>query len=357
LRIPLVNPADQIPGLRGLSLSVAARHDDYSDFGRSTNPQYALVWTPHESIFVRLSYGTAFRPPSLFELYSPRIETLTQLTDPLRNESLTATRIIGGNPDLGPFEADAFSARLVFSPQEIHGLSASMTYWQVEIDQRIAVFSIPILMQNEARFPERVLRAAPTPADQAAGLPGRVISIDTSRINFGRLDTSGIDFSVDLSHDTRFGKVHSGFSATWVREYSSVNLPGAAPEERVGVASAAAGTILRWNAAATLGWTAYGVSASATARYAPSYADAIPGAQRNGRTVASQTLVDVQLAYEFAPQGGDKSDVLSGLRISVGATNLLDKDPPFSESTGGGYDRSQANVLGRFAYLTLSKRF
>lgn len=52
------------------TLTVGLRHDDYSDFGSTTNPRAALVWDVAYDVTARLLYGTAFRAPSFTELYA-----------------------------------------------------------------------------------------------------------------------------------------------------------------------------------------------------------------------------------------------------------------------------------------------
>lgn len=52
----------------GLTLGI--RHDNYSDFGATTNPRAALVWKYLEGWDAKFLYGTAFRAPSYVELYN-----------------------------------------------------------------------------------------------------------------------------------------------------------------------------------------------------------------------------------------------------------------------------------------------
>lgn len=49
-----------------LTLLAGVRYDS-SPFGESTNPRIGLVWQPSAATTLKLLYGTAFRPPSLFE--------------------------------------------------------------------------------------------------------------------------------------------------------------------------------------------------------------------------------------------------------------------------------------------------
>jgi outer membrane receptor for ferrienterochelin and colicin len=66
------------------TLTAGVRHDQYSDFGGTTNPRVALVWDASYDLTVKLLYGRAFRAPSFAESYG--------ITNP----------VALGNPDLKP---------------------------------------------------------------------------------------------------------------------------------------------------------------------------------------------------------------------------------------------------------------
>jgi len=53
-----------------LDLALSLRHDDHSVYGGSTTGRVALAWRPNDATVLRASYGTGFRAPSLYELYS-----------------------------------------------------------------------------------------------------------------------------------------------------------------------------------------------------------------------------------------------------------------------------------------------
>ncbi len=46
-------------------LTAGIRHDHYSDFGDTTNPRLAIVWSTTQALTSKLLYGEAFRSPSL----------------------------------------------------------------------------------------------------------------------------------------------------------------------------------------------------------------------------------------------------------------------------------------------------
>lgn len=49
-------------------LTIGLRHDNYSDFGSTTNPRLALVWRTNPKLTSKFLFGTAFRAPKVAEL-------------------------------------------------------------------------------------------------------------------------------------------------------------------------------------------------------------------------------------------------------------------------------------------------
>jgi iron complex outermembrane receptor protein len=60
---------DEFSILKNLILNAGFRHDQYSIFGGTNNPRLALIYNPFEKTIIKLLYGTAFRPPNVYELY------------------------------------------------------------------------------------------------------------------------------------------------------------------------------------------------------------------------------------------------------------------------------------------------
>lgn len=68
-RVNYVYAQDEWAFTRDWYLTAGVRHDQYSDFGGTTNPRLALVWETAYNLTSKLLYGRAFRPPSFSELY------------------------------------------------------------------------------------------------------------------------------------------------------------------------------------------------------------------------------------------------------------------------------------------------
>lgn len=345
------------PGMERLTLKLAARYDDYSDFGETVNPQYGLVWKPISDLTLRASYGTSFRPPSLFELYAPRIQVPLPVPDPARNgETSSAIAFSGGNPNLNPIEGESWTAGFVWTPVGFEGLRVSASWWQITLKKRVSFVPYQTILAYESLFADRVVRAPATPADVAAGLPGRLQSLDISRINYGSLDTSGIDASASYAMDFGSTQLITSLGGTWVHDYRSHDLPDAPAVERVGIASVY-GTIARWRATASADLIRGALSAGLTARLTADYDDAIgvPGVA-TGRRIHVPRYFDVRFGWDA--DGSTAKGIWRGVRLSIGATNVTDEEAPFAEiGLNTGVDMSQSDLRGRFVYADLSKRF
>jgi iron complex outermembrane receptor protein len=60
---------DEFAIRKGLILNAGLRHDQYQQFGGTTNPRVALIYSPLNRTTLKLIYGQAFRAPNNYELY------------------------------------------------------------------------------------------------------------------------------------------------------------------------------------------------------------------------------------------------------------------------------------------------
>lgn len=79
-------------------LTAGLRHDDYSDFGGTTNPRLALVWSTRHDLTSKLLYGRAFRAPSFAQ------------TRGINNP------VVLGNPDLDPETIETLELAFDYRP-------------------------------------------------------------------------------------------------------------------------------------------------------------------------------------------------------------------------------------------------
>jgi iron complex outermembrane recepter protein len=344
----------RVPLLEKVTLKIAARGDDWGE-GEIVNPQYGIVWKPADAWLFRASYGTSFRPPSLFELNLSIQQPMIPISDPLRGgEVSNVILIVGRNRELELVTARSFSVGFSFSPPEMPGLRLGSNYWRVQMDNRIIVPNYQELMEREGAFAGRVVRNDPTAQDLHEGWPGRLRSIDITRVNYGDLETSGIDFDGSVQVERHWGCLQLDLGVTWVDEYRTHDMNPGLPVERVGIANAQ-GTIPEWRAIGTLSWKLGAFGASTTATRTPSYRDSDLALGTLDRRIGSQTLVDVQLWTDLNLGG---NALFEGSTIALGARNLFDESPEFSNSGASlGHDISQSELTRRFVYFRIGKRF
>ena len=107
--------------LADVELTAGLRYDDYSDFGSTTNPRVALVWTADEKFTTKLLYGSAFRAPSFAELY-------------FRNNPVTL-----GNSNLKPEHID--TVELSFNYRATPNLQTTLTLFDYQAQDMIEFLS------------------------------------------------------------------------------------------------------------------------------------------------------------------------------------------------------------------------
>lgn len=84
---------DEYQVLDNLILNAGIRYDHFDTFGDTVNPRVAVIYSPFSRTTFKVLFGTAFRPPSGYELYYA--DGYTQKTNPdLREERSTNCELI-----------------------------------------------------------------------------------------------------------------------------------------------------------------------------------------------------------------------------------------------------------------------
>lgn len=336
-----------------LAATLSARVDHFSDIDPILTPQYALTWQPLKALQVRWSYRRGFRVPSTYELFGPSYDVQTLVADRRRNGEVSViTAHVGSSVDLRPAHGESTAVTVKVTPSYRHDLEMIASYWMKRVDRRIVPLPLSLILDHEDEFADRFIRDAPTPADQAAARPGTLRAVDLSLFNVGGIEASGVDATVSY----RFNReLQAQFSATWMDEFTTVDVPEGPTMDRIGIANPR-GTIPRWRAFAAVHWNNAPASASLIARYVGSSEDVI-GNQGTGRQLNAQTSVDLQASLNlstFAPTVAS----WRGLSLTAGVLNLFDTAPQFAAAgLDQGYDPSLSDPRQRFGYLRVEKQF
>lgn len=131
----------QVPLSDTLEVNLAARFDDYDDFGSSVNPKVALSYRPFDDIVFRASWSTAFRAPSLTQA-GVQLRTTTASFDCSANQEIANLFCEGdgglrgnnvlelGNAALRPEESESVSVGFAYSPTK--NTDVTIDYWAFE---------------------------------------------------------------------------------------------------------------------------------------------------------------------------------------------------------------------------------
>jgi iron complex outermembrane recepter protein len=354
-----------VPLVKGFEAQVAARYDHYNDFGSTWNPKVALRWQPVRSLLLRTSWGTGFRAPPLYDLYTPQEQAfLYGFEDPLRCPVTGAPtdcgtsgfrEVVGGNPNLQPETSKQLNAGVVWEP--LSGLSLAVDYWKIAKHNLIGALFPETIFDNFALYaPTNIVRGPVDP--QYPNLPGPISNVILTNQNLGNLKTSGIDIDIAWrGRATRIGRFSFALNGTYITEWK-MQPDGFTYESAVGRnAASVPGPFPRWKHYAALDWQygAWGATLAQTFQsgyedtndfsdFPPSRPPPLP------RSVSSYEVWDLQARYSG----------FTNTRIVVGVRNLFGRDPPFTNQPftyQAGYDPKYADPRGRTFYASVSYAF
>lgn len=336
-----------------LKATVAGRYDRYSDAGDSTNYKLGLLWRPHRDTLFRVSYGTAFKIPSLSNLHGAvTIRESVVVPDPARgNTSTLVTTRSGSNPDLLPEDAVSFVAGFAWEPEFVRGFHLGANVFRVRQTNQISgTVNSTLLLTNAQLFPDRIVRAAPTASDVANGWPGALQLLDISALNFGRVNVEGIDLDASFQHRLAGGQLNYDARATYTNSYDVLLTPGDVSRNRLGLVATSSQAPVRWKGTISLNWTRSPWELGARVHYLSAYTD-YDGIRELGPITTVDITAGCDLGRLFA-----RNSLLADTRLRVGLINALDRTGEFSNNSSG-YDSQHADMRGRFFYINLSKRF
>ena len=379
--VPLVDAKHPQPFARRLEFTASHRYEHQSgevansgpgvnkgSYNRDTSAA-GIRFEPIAGLTLRASYGEGFTPPSVGNI-GPALpgDTPLTITDPRRNQSYTvANTVSGGNPNLRPESSRSFNYGLVFQPRALPGLRLSADYYRIKKEDRIISLTTTTLLANESLFPaERVVRAAPTAADTTAGRPGVITFLDLTPINSNTLLTSGVDLNASYRFERGENRFDVSALMTFVDTFKTQLAAGQPPRDDVGWPFRTANAPVKRRGNVRLFWTRHAFTAGVTWRYIDSYNITTSPAVDlvTGGRVSIDSEFDVQTGYTFAARGSSgAARLLGGATITIGASNVFDRDVPFyftgiaSTGIAGLFYSPLSDPMQRFVYMSLKKRF
>ncbi|WP_425259072.1 TonB-dependent receptor domain-containing protein [Rubrivivax sp. RP6-9] len=349
LRAPLLRSSSVAARSWDLAvLTLAARRDAYSDFGSASTYQAGLEVRPARTLLLRASAATSFKPPTLLQTNVPDQSFPTEafgLVDPARgNEPVVGGEVVRStNPALEPERGKAYAVGAIWEPDGTLGTRLGMTAWKVRIDGLIGLAFPQVLVNNEGLFPGVVRRGPPTGTE-----PGPITRVLWGEVNYGAVDTSGIDLEASHAWKALGGTWALAAGATRTRAYQVVLAPAAPAEDRLGRRyydfwSPA------WKGRLSAGFDQGGWSMGLTSRYVGTYQDGGTSERRLGNLWTH----DLNASLDLVRLGLVSGTTVKGAAVSFGIVNVTDRQPEFVEANPF-YDPTQADWRGRYASARLS---
>lgn len=350
LRVPLLNAGTGTTGSGWnlAALTIAARHDRYSDFGSANTYQTGLELRPFRSLLVRASSATSFKPPTLLETHVDDVAypaAVFGLRDPARGgEAITSATVVRStNTGLQPERGRANSFGAVWEPDGGLGTRLGATHWQVHINGLIAILMPQTALDNEAQFPGFVTRGP-----SVGGQPGPVTSIKLAEVNFGSVNAAGTDMEAAYGWHGPLGRWIAALGASETNEYEVLLAPGAARQDRLGRRFSDYWAP-HWKSHASIDLDAGAWSLGLAGRYLGQYKDAGTSERRLGRYWTYDLAGSLDLKKCLSSVGGS----LKAATLSLTVANLGNRQPQFV-GTYPYYDVTQADWRGRYVSTRVS---
>ncbi|MGS0676941.1 TonB-dependent receptor plug domain-containing protein [Shewanella sp. 125m-1] len=348
LAIPLLS---DLPMAQQVDLSAAIRYFDYSTFGSDNTWKLGLTWRVIDDLMLRGVMSTAFRAPTVSELYGGKSPSFDQIKHEA-TEQTQAEVTVGGNPDLTPEEADITTLGLVYSPSFVEGLSLTLDYYNIEITNTItAVDSNYIANQCMDATGNKINNdtALCQSANIAIDGTGR-ISFDNGLQNLGQTNTAGYDINLAYTFEGLGLDWKAGLDTSIIDKYEEFDQDGVAIDY-LGFITSGSGSYAKLKTNFNLTATGDGWSTTYEARYIDgmdSFSCKDDPSECYAPSVDSVIYHDLSANY----------DLTNTIRLSGGVNNIFDEQPPYySGNNDSNTDPYTYDVLGRFFFVRASVKF
>jgi iron complex outermembrane recepter protein len=380
LVVPIVGADNSMPGIRELTVSAAARYDDYSDFGSTINPKFGVTWKPFDTLKLRGSWGESFVAPSLADDARVGVTRVVTTDFPFlkptaAEEGTTINGVVvpavagrqqiillGNKPGITSQTATTWSVGADFDV--FKGLRLSATYYNIKYNDIIAFppFTTSTFYANFVGTP--AISFEPSAADVAAlaNLPNArlegascggncYVIIDARKQNLSSIKIGGLDFVVQYVTETSFGSLDFAVNANYDLQRDQQAAPTTLFVDQI--EDNASRLRLRTSVGGQFGGLRAQVSLNHSAGY-----DLVPavGVGTTQTKVKSFNVVDLYLKYDVEGEG-----VLGGLSFSLNVNNLFNQDPPVyllqQSLTPGTNGFANGRTLGRFIQFGVNKKF
>ncbi|HEU4732588.1 MAG TPA: TonB-dependent receptor [Kofleriaceae bacterium] len=360
-----------------VELDLAARGFHYNNFGNGVTWKVGGLFRTINGIAVRGTYSTAFRAPSIAELYQGKADSFPATADPCdtKPRGMTITldpgvamecanqgvapnasfgtaqqrTQIGGNPDLDAETAKVLTAGVVFEPPQIKGLSLTTDYWRIDIDHAIQALGATVVLAN---CYNHHIQSYCDQIHRNPQLSYAIDYIDNPIANVGGTATSGIDLALAYDHTLgAAGRFRETIESQYLLKYNLDN----SSQILHGLGRYDLGARPRTKANFSSLWQhPSGIGSGFNVRYVGPFKECDQNNCNGGapsRDVAKWYKVDLFGSYSIKSVAGTTT-------LSIGVNNLLDRKPSLIYiGFQGDSDAATYDYMGRFFYARMSQLF
>ena len=349
-------------------LQIAARHANYDQAGKTTDPKVAGQMFLNDSLALRFSFGTSFQSPSVFQVAGNT--SARTLTDPFRfdgqgvgqctidttgeivsrGDNFNSVTVLHG-ANLTPQTAKSMNVGSLIRPNTRSGIS--LDFWSLDYRNVIAQGrSFQAIVDDDCRDD-----GVPNDPRIQRDSSGQLSIVSTVYENVGAVLTQGIDANSYYEVDSAVGDFRITADTTLLTRFD-VNSAGEGFVDQLGSRNNTNGFAPTPAVRVNLGlaWRNKRQSANVALRYIDPYKNDEVASQPK---IAAWTTLDANYQYLF-------TDLLRGeVALTFGARNLLDRDPPPLPSGRPGihrynlrpaFDGFVHDIKGRTIYLRFHYR-
>jgi outer membrane receptor protein involved in Fe transport len=385
LAIPLLA---NVAGVRNLEANVAGRYVNYSTFGGNFTYKFGARYTPVPDVTVRGTYSTAFRAPSINELYLGQSETGPNATDPCTDLSTAPPAVraqclatgvpaagsndhgtqqlarVGGNGKLKPETARIFTAGVVLQPRMVRNLSVTVDYYHITVDDLVGTIGVPAILAGCYPASGQPVQAYCSLITRASG-SGRILFVTDINQNVGSSSTAGIDVAARYAIPSPIGRFGLGLDGTWLAYFDRSQVVGTGIQTISGRGNYDLGALPTWKVNAGATWRLGGWSASGLARYVGTFKECATPApdltSSGGLCYAAPNLPSRQVGHNVTLDLNASYTLLTGAGrtlLLLGVNNVFDQAPQYVYSAAlANSDPSIYDYVGRYVYTRVQHTF
>jgi len=367
----------RLPVVDMLTATLSGRYDAFKVEDETIDkPTYSLglEFRPFKSLLLRGKYGTAFKAPTLSDLYQGSSGYYSTVTDyyscqqlgfgpdqiddcpaQFSNRQFFGTQ--SGSTQLRPINADTWNAGIVWSP--LKNLGVSVDYFSFDLEDEVNTESAEDLARQEMRCRTGADDINSGSCQNALSkitrnAAGAITEIFTPKVNVSRQELRALTASVDYLWDIgTYGSLSFNASYTNILEHVQQSYPND-PEidllRRPGYSSdpkSKANASVSWDVN-KWGVTAYVNRLGKQPNYVSQVTDGYTA--ENAGTLAPWILYNMSVDYQALPN----------LQLSLLVNNLFNtmpEDRSFPGSSGAPYDDYNTNPFGRAIYAEIRYAF